>query len=142
MISSDVIDLAKRFWRVVAPIVQGFAICWAVAYVWFGFVSISVKNESGRDIQKVTLQRFSFEEGEKITWIDGKVIWTEDLDRDEGEWRYTYPGDYGVVLRFEQNANELRSECPYDSAGIALSVEFVIKSDGTVSCWSGVREPR
>lgn len=127
-IPEGVARLARSLWSVIGPLLTASAICLAMAFVIFGLTSFSVINESGRDLKDVTLQRYS---------IDGDrgVIWTEDLDRNESEWRYTYPGNYGVLLRFELEGKGVRHECKYDSGGAGRAVALRIEPEGTVSCW-------
>lgn len=126
--ANNVIGCARRLWSIVSPLLKAAAICLAAAYLLFGLTSFSVTNESGRDLERVTLQRYSIEG-------DRAIIWTEELETGEGEWRYTYAGEYGVLLRFHLDGKEVRYECRYGSNGPPRSIEFKIEPEGTVSCW-------
>jgi len=121
------LSAARGFWYAVAPFVLApliFVVTW---YVVFSGQKILVTNESSLDLKGVTLQRYSLEG-------DRSVVWVEDLGRGESEWRYTLPGEHGVLLRYERDGKEIRYECENGSHGPAILVEFHIEPDGTIWC--------
>jgi hypothetical protein len=121
------VSVARGFWYAIAPFLLGPVIFAALWFALLGGVNFHVSNESSLSLRNVTLQRYSFEG-------DGDVIWVEDLDPGESEWRYTLPGNYGVLLRYERDGKEIRYECRYGSHGASFSVEFHIQPDGEIWC--------
>ena len=122
-----VANVAGGIWYTVAPFVLAPVIFVALWFALFSGVNFYVTNESSLNLKNVTLQRYSFEG-------DGDVIWVEDLDPGESEWRYTLPGNYGVLLRYERDGKEVRYECKYGSHGASFSVELNIRPDGEIWC--------
>ena len=119
----------RNLWPTLAAAMVVFGSSAVGLIAWLLGIDISVTNESMRDLSRVQLVTYG-PEG------DRDVVWSEDLDRREGEWRYIFTGAHGVALQFEIEGERAREACEFDSQGIGRSVKFTIRPDGAIWCRS------